>query len=65
MDELRAELDGEGQAGLVLGEDAPADAVARLDDGDTPARAGKLTRGGETRGARADDDGVGTQSDYS
>ena len=39
VDELRAELDREGEIGLVESEDAAADALARFDDDNTPAGA--------------------------
>src|SRR2546421_6288966 len=58
MDELRAKLDGNREIRLVEGEDAAADALAALDDADTPAGTRKVARGSKARRAGADDQNV-------
>src|SRR5438067_3633350 len=58
VDELRTELDGEGEIGLMNGEDAAADALARFDDDNVPARARQIARRGQARGPCPDDDDV-------
>jgi hypothetical protein len=57
MEELGAQLDG--LTGYVLGEDAAADSVAGLEDGDYEARVSEGAGGGESGDARADDEDVG------
>jgi hypothetical protein len=56
--ELGAELDRDGDARVAGGEDAPADAVARLENGEPESRVAQGPRGGEPGGAGADDQDV-------
>src|SRR5207244_7194868 len=58
VDELRAELDRQPEMGLMDGEDAAADALARFEDDNAPAGAREIARGGEARGPGTDDDDV-------
>jgi hypothetical protein len=57
-----AELDGDGVQSTpyrdVLGGDAPADAVTRLDNGNVPAALGQSAAGRQTCDARTKDQGI-------
>ena len=53
VDELGAQLEGGGKAGVAMGEDAPADAVPGLEDGDPEAPAPQLAGRREPGGAGA------------
>src|SRR5688572_3936610 len=55
VDELRAELHGKGEARLVMRPDAPADAIARLDDERRAPCPCNVVRSSEPGGAGADD----------
>lgn len=59
MNELRAELDGNGRGQGSVGQDATADALAGFEDDDVMARGRELGRRREASRARTDDDCVG------
>lgn len=59
MDELRTQLDRQRQVRVVAGEDAPADAVARLQDEDAPPGPGEGVGRRQPGDAGADDQNVG------
>src|SRR5436190_12655455 len=59
MHELRPELDGTIESGVVLSENASADAVAGLKNRDAKAGTGQFEGRGNSRDTRADDENVG------
>src|SRR5436190_15269856 len=59
MHELRPELDGTIESGVVLSENSSADAVAGLKNRDAKAGTGQFEGRGNSRDTRADDENVG------
>jgi hypothetical protein len=55
MHKFGAKLNGHGGTGIVDGQDAPADAVASLDNRGVDMRHRQLSRSGQSGRARADD----------
>ena len=58
MNELGAELDGDGGRAVAMGKDAATYSIARFDDYDVESLFDELTGGGESGSACADDDDV-------
>jgi hypothetical protein len=59
VDKLCAEFDGRVAVIRMEGEEAPTDAIAGFEDGDSEAGGGELGCGGKSGDSRADDEHVG------
>ena len=58
VDELGAQLDGHGGLWVAMRPDAPANALARLEDGEAKTLLVQLSRCGDSGSAGTDDDNV-------